>query len=106
MAIELKTGRGIYTILSAAPLESDADWLIPTLVMERADGVERVGFRCRIARSLLGTTYNGDVDDLIARLRPWVEREFEPTREAALKSIRTERRLLEMAFDSEHRGPF
>jgi hypothetical protein len=106
MAIELRTGRGIYTMFSAASPESDADWLTFTLVMERADGVERVGFRCRIAQSLLGTTHDGDLDGLIGRLKPWVEREFEQTREAALKSIRSERKLLEMVFDSEHRGPF
>ena len=34
------------------------------------------------------------------------DREFEQTREAALKSIRTERKLLEISFDAANRGPF
>jgi hypothetical protein len=106
MAIQFRTARGVYAMSSAEPLEAGADWLVITLVMARADGVERVSFRCRIARSLLGVAYNGGVDDLIAHLQPWVEREFEQIREAALKSIRSERKLLEMVFDCEDRGPF
>jgi len=43
---------------------------------------------------------------LIERIAPWLEREFEQTREAALKSIRTERHLLEISFDPTNPGPF
>ena len=35
-------------------------------------------------------------EKLIERITPWIEREFEQTREAALKSIRTERKLFEI----------
>ena len=45
-------------------------------------------------------------EKLINRIAPWLEREFEQTREAALKSIRTERKLLEISFDATHPGPF
>ena len=45
-------------------------------------------------------------EKLIERLTPWLEREFEQTREAALKTMRTEHRLLEISFDSAHPGPF
>ena len=44
--------------------------------------------------------------NFIDRITPWLEREFEQTREAALKSIRTERKLLEISFDAANRGPF
>jgi hypothetical protein len=40
------------------------------------------------------------------RLAPWFEREFEQTREAALKSLRSERKPLVLRFDREHPGPF
>ncbi len=46
------------------------------------------------------------VNQLLARLQPWVEREFEMLREAALKSIRSERKLYEVALDDSNRGPF
>ncbi len=74
-----------------------------TLALERADGIERVVFRCRIDCALGGA--NGP-ENLIARLRPWAEREFEMIREAALKSIRGERKLHEIVFDTSSRGPF
>lgn len=74
-----------------------------TLALERADGIERVVFRCRIEASLAGAA---TPDALVERLRPWAEREFEMTREAALKSIRSERKLHEIVFDSANRGPF
>jgi hypothetical protein len=40
------------------------------------------------------------------RLAPWFEREFEQTREAALKSLRSERKPLVVRFDREPPGPF
>ena len=45
-------------------------------------------------------------EKLIAQIAPWLEREFEQTREAALKSIRAEHKLLEISFDPAHPGPF
>lgn len=93
-------------IASAAPIEHPPDAVVLTVSLERADGVERVALRIRIASALAQPTETDSPDALIARIAPWLEREFEQTREAALKTIRTERRLLEINFDASHRGPF
>jgi hypothetical protein len=101
----LKTGRGIYAIESAAPVERCADSIVLTLKLVRADGIENVALRVRIATSVLQSV-DDSPEKLIERLAPWLEREFEQTREAALKTIRTEHRLLEITFDRANRGPF
>jgi hypothetical protein len=106
MASELRTGRGAYHLALAAPPEIDANEIVLTLALERADGIERVVFRCRINRALIDSASAPDADAIAARLAPWIEREFEATREAALKSIRSERRLHEILFDPNNRGPF
>jgi hypothetical protein len=103
LPLEITTGRGPYRILEAAPADLGAGGIVLTLALERADGIERVVFRCRIGKALAGAA---NPADLIVRLRPWVEREFEMTRETALKSIRTERKLHEIVFDEANRGPF
>jgi len=103
LAFEIKTGRGPYRIVEAAPAETGDDGVVLALALERADGIERVVFRCRIEKSLAGSSSPAD---LIVQLRSWVEREFEMTRETALKSIRTERELHEVVFDEANRGPF
>jgi len=103
VAVEIQTGRGLYRIIEAAPAVMESGATVLTLALERADGIERVVFRCRIDSAL------GEADGpgtLAARLPPWIEREFEIVREAALKSIRAERRLHEIVFDPAHRGPF
>lgn len=102
LAVEITTGRGLYRIIEAAPADLGANAIVLTIALARADGIERVVFRCRIDMALAGAS---TPDDLIARLRPWVEREFEMTREAALKSIRSERKLHEIVFDNANRGP-
>ena len=103
MALEFPTARGPYRIIEAAPAAVTPDAIVLTLAFERADGIERVVFRCRLDAALVGSS---TPDDLIARMRPWLEREFEMTREAALKSIRSERKLHEIVFNDTHRGPF
>jgi hypothetical protein len=100
----LNTSRGVYTIANARPLEHTADAVVLTISLERADGIEKVALRCRIANALPGSS--GPPEKLIERMTPWLEREFEQTREAALKSIRTERKLLEISFDESNPGPF
>ena len=104
MPTTIKTARGIYTIVNARPIERDAASIILTLSLDRADGIEKVALRCRIATGLTGGTESPE--NLVERLALWLEREFEQTREAALKSIRTERKLLEVSFDSARPGPF
>jgi len=105
MAVEIRTGRGLYRITSAAAAQVDTNGIVVTLGLERADGIERVVFRCRVSRALLDTP-NPAPDAIILRISPWLEREFEVTREAAIKSIRTDRKLLEVVFDRAHPGPF
>jgi hypothetical protein len=95
MSVELKMPRGVYHLRLAAPAEITAAAIILPLVLERADGVERVAFRCRIE----GSAANGNgADALIERIAPAIQRDFETVREAALKSIRGERKLLEIAL--------
>jgi hypothetical protein len=101
----LKTGRGIYATENAAPVERSATSIVLTLKLVRADGIENVALRVRIATSILQSV-DDSPEKLIERLAPWLEREFEQTREAALKTIRTEHRLLEIVFDAGNRGPF
>jgi hypothetical protein len=101
----LKTGRGIYAVEIAAPIERSADSVVLTLSVARADGIEKVAFRVKIVKSILPSA-DDSPDKLIERMAPWLEREFEQTREAALKTMRTEHRLLEISFDAAHRGPF
>ncbi len=105
MAVQIRTGRGNYTLSLAGAAEKAAGWVIFTLSLEHADGIERVAFRCRVAEALLapGEPAAGAIPE---RIVSWVEREFEQTREAALKSIRSERKLFEVVFDRDHRGPF
>ncbi|MGA9721571.1 MAG: hypothetical protein WBQ86_03885 [Candidatus Binatus sp.] len=100
----MKTGRGIYAIVNARPIERTAGHVVLTVSLERADGIERVALRCRIATGLIGST--DSPEKLIERIAPWLEREFEQTREAALKSIRTEHKLHEISFDATNPGPF
>jgi hypothetical protein len=77
-----------------------------TLAFERADGLERVGFLCAVARAIAGAAGDSGAEAIVAQLAPWFEREFEQTREAALKSLRAEGRPLVVRFDREHPGPF
>ena len=106
MPTTIKTGRGLYAFVIARPIERAADSVVLTLSLERADGIEKVAFRYRVATALLGAVDSDSPEKLLERIAPWLEHEFEQTREAALKSIRTEHRLLEISFDAAHPGPF
>jgi len=63
---------------------------VVTLSLERADGIERIAFRCVVGAAMPNDPALED------RLAPWIERQFEVLREAALKSIRSEGKLLEI----------
>lgn len=104
MATQLRTSRGLYRIVAVAPFEAGPGDLVLTAALERADGIERVVLRFRVRRDLLDP--QPAAEQLLERLGRWIEREFEQTREAALKSIRTDRKLLEIVFDRERPGPF
>ena len=99
---ELKTSRGPYHLTLAEEPRSLPDATLLTLCLERNDGIEKVALQCRVASTLAAA----DSRDLLARLTAWIERDFEMTRESALKSIRSERKLLELVFDESNRGPF
>jgi hypothetical protein len=102
--IDIVTGRGTYHLSAATPLERTHDSIVLMLAMERADGIERVVTKCRIARELINECAAAEA--LIEKLKGWLVHEFENTREAALKAIRSERRLHEIGFDLANRGPF
>jgi hypothetical protein len=107
VSVELNTARGRYRLELAAPPRNTRDEVILSLAYERADGLERVGFLCSVATELVDTNEPGDSGVvLLERVAPWFEREFEHTRETALKSIRTDRRPLTVRFDGDHPGPF
>ena len=101
---ELRTGRGLYRLVVAAPSHDDHNDRVLTLALERADGIERVVVICRVAIELIAP--DQDDDHLLATLTPWVERDFEQVREAALKTIRSERKLHEFSFANDRPGPF
>jgi hypothetical protein len=103
LPLEIGTGRGLYRLIEAAPATTEAGAIVLTLAFERADGIERLAFRCHIGEELVGAATS---DDLISRLQPWAEREFETIREAALRSIRGEHKLHEIVFAEANRGPF
>ena len=103
MPLTLNTSRGTYTLSQAAPAEDAGDALVMTILLERSDGIEKVALRCRVAKPLVSAM---DEAALLSRIAEWIARDFEMTRENALKSIRSERRLTEMVFDQCNRGPF
>jgi len=101
--MELKTARGPYRLALAKEPETLSDATLLTLSLERLDGIEKVAFQCRIDHALTATM---DTLELLAKLASWIERDFEMTRENALKSIRAERKLMLLSFDASNRGPF
>jgi len=104
--LSLSTPRGIYLVSTVGPPERTPSGLTITLRLERADGIEQLALKCAVAMELLGPGAEAATADSIARrLMPWLEREFEATREAALKSVRSERRIFEIDFNRDHPGP-
>lgn len=106
MNVEFNTSRGRYRLILTAPPRIAGDELTLTLAYERVDGLERVGFMCAVAKDFSGVDAPSDPVTLLERMAPWFEREFEQTREAALRSIRADRRPLTLRFDHANPGPF
>ena len=102
MTFELKTARGPYLLRLAKDPEVSPEATLLTLSLERRDGIETVAFQCRVDQALAPS----ETDELLRKLAHWIERDFEMTREYALKSIRSERKLMELTFDASNRGPF
>jgi hypothetical protein len=103
VTFELKSARGPYRLSLARPPELLPDATVLTLSIERLDGIEKVALQCRVSSSLVG---NLEVEEIVGRVASWIERDFEMTRENALKSIRSERKLWVVSFDASTRGPF
>jgi hypothetical protein len=100
MSVNLKTARGVYHLVLAAAAETVGLGIILPLALVRADGIERVVFRCRIEGALTDDVTQSSIDAVIERITPSIERDFETIREAALKSIRSEGKLLEIALSA------
>jgi hypothetical protein len=103
VTFELKTSRGAYQLMLAKEPRTLPDATLLTVSLERSDGIEKIALQCRVDRALGASS---DSDELLAKLAHWIERDFEMTREYALKSIRSEHKLMELVFDTSHRGPF
>ena len=105
MSTTVSTARGAYRLAIGDHATADDGSSSFTATLERSDGIETVAFRFRIDRALTSALPHepGAIEE---RLGQWLVREFAPTREAALKSIRAERRPLEIAFDARNPGPF
>jgi hypothetical protein len=87
----LTTPRGSYRLIVLDTVGAGAGALA-TVSLEHSGGLEKFAFRCRLAGSLVEAT----PARVCSLLQPWLEKNFESVREAALKSIRTERRLAEL----------
>ncbi|MGO9060576.1 MAG: hypothetical protein ACLQU2_24800 [Candidatus Binataceae bacterium] len=102
----LNTARGTYRLSVAEQAASDEGSWTLTLAAEHQGGLEKFAFRCRIAGAVLQRAAVADSAAACVRLAAWLQGQFEQVREAALKSIRAERRLLEFEFDESRPGPF
>ncbi len=105
MPITVSTSRGSYRLAIGDRTASSDGAISFTAALARNDGIERVAFRFRIDRTLAAALPDESAA-IEERLGKWLAREFEQTREAALKSIRAERRPLEVVFDQRNPGPF
>ncbi len=93
----LKTGRGDYLLKLAVAPELAGEALVLPLVLEHRGGLERVGLICRVARRRPDALEGSDPEtlrELLGRIAARFERDFEQVREAALKSLRAERKPL------------
>jgi len=90
----IQTPRGEYRLSVVGEPERSGATAVITLSLDRADGIERIAFRC-----VLGASMIGEPETLEDRLAPWIESQFEQLREAALRSIRSEGKLLQIEFE-------
>lgn len=106
MAQEIKTSRGTYRLEMAEGPSRREHCLSFVVNAVRSDGIERLAFRCSVAEELAAALRNSDQNAALERLAPWLVSDFDHLREAALRSVRTERRLAEFVFDHNNPGPF
>jgi hypothetical protein len=96
----LSSPRGNYRLVVVEQTGTEAGSWILTVSMEHAGGLEKFAFRCIVSQASLGSLGINDPCEAAAGMAGWLQRDFENVREAALKSIRTERRLAEFNLDS------
>lgn len=106
VAREIKTARGLYRLEMAEGPSRVGQYLSFVVSAVRADGIERVTFRCSVEEELAATLGGRESAVWLDRAAAWLAGDFDHLREAALRSIRTERRMAEFVFDHEHPGPF
>jgi hypothetical protein len=94
----INTARGVYQLRLGSELEETKETLAFTVVLERADGIEQVALRCLIPAAQLSDEERANPEKIETRLENWLQTGFEQIREAALRSIRSERRLWEVRF--------
>ncbi|HUY20277.1 MAG TPA: hypothetical protein VNE82_21780 [Candidatus Binataceae bacterium] len=94
----INTARGAYFLRLGSELEETPEAVAFTIVLERADGIEQVALRCLIPTAQLSDLERDNPEEIEQRLEPWLQSGFEQIREAALKSIRSERQLSEVRF--------
>jgi len=94
----INTARGFYNLRIGSEREPVGDALALTISLERADGIERIALRCFISAGQLSGDEQADLEKIEGRLEEWLTAGFEQIREAALRSIRSERRLWEARF--------
>lgn len=102
----LNTARGTYRLTVSEESAHTDGSLALTMAAEHQGGLEKFAFRCQVASALVASMPATDSSAACARLGVWLQAQFEQIREAALKSIRSERRLAEFQFDQAHPGPF
>ena len=69
--------------------------------MASANGLERVAIRCILAST---RAKPGEEHAAIERIAVWIAADFERVREAALKSVRAERKILLIPIGADWRG--
>jgi hypothetical protein len=89
-----QTSRGRYSLSIAASPEP-ADRRVITLALEAASGIERFAFQCVLPAEPIP---EGVQSAMLETLTPIVARDFEVIREAALRSIRTDRKLYRLVL--------
>jgi hypothetical protein len=94
----INTARGVYLLRLGSELEETRETVAFTIVLERADGIEQVALRCLIPAGQLSDDERVNPEKIEARLETWMQSGFEQIREAALRTIRSERRLWEARF--------
>ncbi len=97
----LKTGRGLYALKLGDKPRQESDALVLPIVLEHKEGLERLGFVCRLLGAWAAVREGDELSEVLARIGEHVSRDFERLREAALKSWRAEKKLYELTMPAK-----